>query len=936
MMSSNRRLTIALSPGGSLNNLGRSKNKTLYWDDLVEMLSTAYRDSITLAQYQKLPTLGRSTHKNRPGAFVGGSFSNGRRNSDSIEFRSVVTLDIDSHSQEVWEDICLTGTIPGLDGLAYQIHTTRSHTPEAPRLRVCLPLARDVSPEEYVPVLCAVAEMVDPSMRAVTSESFVAVQVMFLPSVCKDGEFFSTAVEGEFLDPDPLLEKYPVDEPELWPSCKDSTIKPFTRMKITHPEDKKAQAPIITALHRAYDPRTFIDEFLDHVYLPAGNRWLPVGASGAPSVRIYEDAFVQSDHGTDPARGQHNIFDLGRIHLFGHLDEDFDTDGMSLSEWPSYKAMCEWAAELPAVAEQLAEVEAEVEAERNQNMADLLDELDDDMEDEVEVDDLIGTVEKKPVTTIEEVLAKVKRSIGRASDLTDLERRLDVIRALPTTDFRELHRDLIAPVLQKKFHEITNEKITKATARKMLAPTVENLRAQAEGQELPDWLKPWVYLSQDNKFLHLDTKETLPKEGFNARFAKEAADFAGINQLGVAKLSAADLAWSVFEVPTPYTTRYLPGGPQLFEEEGSLYANSYRPAVVESGGYKGNEGVKLLKRLLEDLFPQREHRALVMDFLVHCVRYPERKLKYAMLIKGAENEGKTLLADLVAKLLGDSNCTVINSDMLREKYNGWAYEKLFCTIEEVKVPGREVEEVLNKLKPLTTNSHIPVRRMHKDATKERNFANLYLTTNDDDALRMEVDNTRYCVLFTRFRTNDEVKAWHAKLREQDGEEYPRKLWEHIHHRPAQFLEAFSKYKFSEFYDPEGRAPMTVFKKIMAEDGKTDERSLLETMLEQGNIPGITRDVLIWSAFKDELDIRDVGATLRNSAVGKFLKPLGFVRVSPVSLRHEGKVVRWRAWTANLDLIDDHYNWTEEGRERLLEEIERMQQMDDDDDLESLL
>lgn len=930
-MAKTRKLTIALSKGGSLKNLAGSRNRTLSWPELVEMLSTCDRDELTMAQYLKLPTLTQSTRKNRPGAFVGGSFSNGRRNSDSINFRSVVTLDIDSHCEQIWDDICLTGGIPGLEGMAYQIHTTRKHTSEAPRLRVCLPLARDVTPEEYVPVLCAVAEMVDPTMRAVTSESFVAVQVMFLPSACSDGEFFHLAADGDFLDPEPLLEKYPVDQPELWPSCNDANVKPFSRLKITHPEDKKAQAPIITALHRAFAPRTFIEEFLDHVYQPAGNRYIPVGATGAPSVRIYEDAFVQSDHGSDPARGQHNTFDLGRIHLFGHLDEDFDTDVLPPSEWPSYKAMCDWVVEQEGVAEALAEVEVEVEVERNQGMADLLDELDDDPEDDDDQGDLIGTTEKKPVTTIEEVLAKVKRSIGRSDSLTDLERRLDIIRALPTTDFRELHRDLVAPDVQKKFLELTGEKITKATARKMLAPTIENLRAQAEGEEIPDWLRPWVYLSQDNKFLHLDTKEALPKEGFNARFAKEAADYSGANHLGVAKLSAADLAWSVFEVPTPYATRYLPGGPPLFSEDGSLYANSYKRPTVESGGYKGNEGVKLLKRLLEDLFPAREHRCMVMDFLVHCVRFPEKKLKYAMLVKGAENEGKTLLADLASKLLGDSNCTVINSDMLREKFNGWAHEKLFCTIEEVKVPGREVEEVLNKLKPVTTNSHIPVRRMHKDASKERNFANLYLTTNDDDALRMEVDNTRYCVLFTRFRNNEEVKSWHAELREKEGEEYPRKLWDHIHNRPAQFLEAFSKYKFSEFYDPEGRAPMTVFKKIMAEDSKTDERALLEMMLDQGDTPGITRDVLIWSAFKEELDIRDTGAGLRNSAVGKFLKPLGFVRAAPFKQRVGGRVVTWRAWSANLDLIDKDYNWTTEGKELLLAEIEKLQNIEDDDD-----
>lgn len=934
-----RELTIALSKGGSLKNLAGSRNRVMSWPQIVELLSTAKTDDLTREEFLALPTLDQSTRKNRLGAFVGGSFSDGRRNSDSVQFRSLVTLDIDTASEAIWDDLCLLEAIPALQGLAYQVHTTRKHTHEKPRLRVTIPLSRDVTPEEYVPVLCGVAEMIDPTMKAVSHESFVTVQVMFLPTVCKGEDFYCMSADGEFLDPEPILKKYPVDKPELWPSPNDGEAKPFSRLKITHPEDKKAVAPIITAVHRAYHPCAFIEEFLSDVYQPAGKRYLPFGATGAPSVRIYEDAFIQSDHGSDPARGQHNTFDLGRIHLFGHLDEDFDTESMPLVEWPSYKAMADFMLEREEVREALEEIEAEVEEERNQGVLDMLDELDDEPEEEEPAgdDDLVGTEpapEKK--ATIERVLAKVKRSIQRADSLNDLERRLDKIRAIPTTDFRDLHRDLVAPEVQKKFHELTGEKITKVTARKMLAPTLENLRAQAEGQELPKWLKPWVYLSQDNKFLHTETKELLPKEGFNARFAKEAADYAGSTNLGIAKLSAADLAWSVFEMPKPYTTRYLPAGPLLFEEDGALFANSYKPPMVESGGYKGNEGVKLLKRLLEDLFPAKEHRCMIMDFLVHCVRHPEKKLKYALLIKGPENEGKTLLADLVAKLLGDSNCSVINSDMLREKFNGWAHEKLFCIVEEIRVPGREVEEVLNKLKPVITNSTIPVRRMQKDGTRERNFANLFMTTNDDDALKIECDNTRYLVLFTRFRSNDEVKAWQKKLRDEEGEEYPRLLWEHIQFRPAQFIEAFAKYEFSEFYDPVGRAPMTVFKQIMAEDGKTDERSLLEDMLASGDVPGITDDVLIWSAFKEILDARDLGSHLKNSGVGKFLKPFGFVKAAPISDRLNGKVVRWRVWTRNLELLDSNNCMTEIGKLRVQEEIARMQTMEDPDDLQSLL
>ena len=925
---------------------GTIKTLERTWPEIVDLFRTPARRKITTATYAAMSPKERAASKNT-GLFFGGDCSANdkgvlHRGSDDLVSRSIVNLDLDNDCSDIWDEFQLNGELAAFEGMAYLIHSTRSSTTEQPKFRILIPLKKPVSPAEYEPVARALAEMLDPSMKACARESFTPAQGMYFPSVSSDQDYVFHEVDGDPFDPKPALKKYPADDASKWPKKPKENVTEYDPgRRMTHPEDKRAQAPIIAAVHRAFTPHEFIEEFLSDVYFSSGDRYSPHGATGAPSVRVYDGTYIQSDHGSDRAVGQHNTFDLGRIHLFGDLDADFETDSMSPGEWPSYKAMVEFMLERDEVREHLADIEDEVEGERNQGALDLLADLDDEDDEEPEAEDdeedvIGGKPANKKAPTIEQVLAKVKKSIGRADSLSDLERRLDIIRALPTETFRDLHRDLVAPDVQRMFLQITGEKLTKANARKMLAPTIENLRKQAEGQELPKWLKPWVYLAQDNKFLHLDTKELVPKEGFNARFAKEAADYAGSTNMGVAKLSAADLAWSVFDVPKPYMTRYLPGGDALFEEEGALYANSYRRPNVESGGYKGRDGVKLLYRLLKDLFPEQAHRFMVMDFLVHCVRFPEKKLKYALLIKGSENEGKTLLADLVAKLIGDSNCAVVNSDALMEKHNGWVYEKLFCVVEEVSIPGREATQVLNKLKPVITNATIPVRRMGKDFTRERNFANLYLTTNEDDALRMEIDNTRYLVLFTRFRTNEEVKAWQAALREADGLEYPRRLYEEIQNRPAQFLEAFAKYEFSEYYDADARAPMTIFKAIMSEGNKSEERGLLEDILANGGLPGITADVLVWTAFRALLDQKDMSPHLKGGGVAKFLKPFGYVNVSPYAVRIEGVVTTRRVWTTNLSLIDSNNRLTETGKLLVEEEFGRLEDLDDDDDLVGLL
>lgn len=906
------------------------------WSEIVELFREPARRKITSAQYQAMLPKDRAHSKNT-GLFFGGRCNDGRRKDDTLASRSIVNLDLDDHCQAVWDDFEMLGTLPAFQGMAYLIHSTRSHTDDAPKMRILVPLSREVTPAEYEPVARALAEMLDSTMAAVARESYTPAQGMYFPSVSADQGYHFASFDGEFFDPDTALDKYPADEAATWPKRVKEKVSAYVAgRKMTHPEDKKGQAPIIAAVHRAFDPWTFIEEFLSDVYVAAGDRYFPVGSTGAPSVRIYDDAFIHSDHGSDAAVGQHNTFDLGRIHLFRQLDDDYDTDNLSPVEWPSYLAMTDFMLERKEVRDALAEVEAEIAEEKNRSMLDALDALGDEFDDEEEdgeVDELIGEPSvKKSGASIELVLRRVRLSIGKATSLDDLDRRLEIIRAFPTSDFRELHRDLVSADVQKKFTELTGEKITKATARKMLAPTIENLREQAKDEPLPAWMKPWVYITSENKFLNMDSQETLPREGFNGLLAVEAGERFGLNNTGMSIIQPADAALSVYDIPKPYKSRFYPGKPALFEDEGQLFVNSFRPGVVSSGGYKGNEGVKLLKRLLTDLFPEKKHRAMVMDFIAHCVLFPEKKLKYALLIKGSENEGKTMISDLVTGLVGAHNCSLIGTDQLKEKFNGWAHERLFCVMEEIRMPGKDAHEVLNKLKPVITNGVIPIRRMNRDTERVMNFCNLYLTTNFEDCLPLEEDNSRYLVLFTRFRTNAEVKAWHRDLLATEGRIYTRDLWDHIHSRPAQFVEAFANYKFSENYDPQGRAPDTIFKQIMAEDGKSDERQLLESMLDSREDPTITPELLIWNSFRTVLDRKDMAPALRNRAVPNFLKPFGFVKAKQTAFWVNGQPRCINVWTQDLTLLTKDYRLTEIGREKVSKAIEQHEDLDDLDSL----
>lgn len=302
---------------------------------------------------------------------------------------------------------------------------------------------------------------------------------------------------------------------------------------------------------------------------------------------------------------------------------------------------------------------------------------------------------------------------------------------------------------------------------------------------------------------------------------------------------------------------------------------------------------------------------MVLDFMAHSVRHPGKKLRYAMLIKGAEEEGKSLLGMLVGRLVGPGNFGIVNSDQLTEKFNSWSHQRVFVIVEEIKLPGRDAPMVLNKLKPVVSNAEVPIRRMQKDVTTESNYCNIYLTTNFEDCLPMEEDNTRYMVLFTRFQTNAQVKAWRAARVKEEGFDYVRVLYDHMVEHPHQFQEFFHEREFSAHYDPDARAPWTRFKKQMADDAKTEERQLLEDMLDRGDHPAINDDVVIWSAFREVLDQKGLAPKLAGRGVTTFMKNLGFVRCTPHWRKTDEGRRKLRIWTRSIDQLDSEGRMSDE-------------------------
>lgn len=326
----------------------RWKNRQLTWSDFLKKLSKTRRTGETAAEYKSFPKSKQDEIKD-VGGFVGGTLKEGRRTAESVQWRSVITLDADFAEKDLWDSLIFT-----LGDYACCIYSTHKHSPQKPRVRLILPLSRPVTPDEYQAISRLVAS--DIGIDQFDDTTYQPHRLMYFPSTSQDGEYIFKYNDSAWLDADEQLERYQKDfktdwtDQSFWPTS--SRVHEDIRKAVSKQEDPLVKKGIIGAFCRTYDIHEAIGKFLADVYEPCGmNRYTYKEGSTSAGAIVYDDKFLYSHHSTDPAGGKLlNAFDLVRIHKYRNLDEDA-AEGTPTGRLPSYKAMQDLAMEDSAVKE---------------------------------------------------------------------------------------------------------------------------------------------------------------------------------------------------------------------------------------------------------------------------------------------------------------------------------------------------------------------------------------------------------------------------------------------------------------------------------------------------------------------------------------------------------------------------------------------------------
>jgi hypothetical protein len=476
-----------------------------------------------------------------------------------------------------------------------------------------------------------------------------------------------------------------------------------------------------------------------------------------------------------------------------------------------------------------------------------------------------------------EALVDYKAKIAEATDEFDLRERLcqSISKDGRLTD---VEREQIAQLLCDKFRGL-GTKYGIALVRKMVAQKRE---PKARGDaDLPEWLKGWVYVTDEDKFFRLDSDETLTMQGFNARFNRMVP----CDEDGAISKSASWIALEDYSIETVTRGMYLPWGSSLFEMEGVKYANKYRASSVPQAAAitgQGRKSVDLVVDHIKLLCNGRERESdLLLSWIAHNVQHPGLKIRWCPLIKGIQGDGKSLIGTLMQAIMGRANVRNISPKVLGTDFTGWAEGASIGVLEEIKLTGHNRYDILNAIKPFVTNDSIEIHRKGMDTYEAVNTMNYIAFTNHGDALPLEDGERRFFVIFTPFGSEVDLSEALADL---GGGRYFELLHAGIEQHRAELRQFFLEYPLAQGFDRNGRAPKTAEKQQMVLMSMSAEEEAARDAIEAGAV-GVTRDVVSSACLTAALALSDDPFVLETTKINRLLSKMGFSRCD--------KKVKWK-------------------------------------------
>jgi len=163
------------------------------------------------------------------------------------------------------------------------------------------------------------------------------------------------------------------------------------------------------------------------------------------------------------------------------------------------------------------------------------------------------------------------------------------------------------------------------------------------------------------------------------------------------------------------------------------------PKWVDMAGQSSKNLPERLKALIENVFPEESSREYVYSWMYHA--FMDRNHVYLCMV-GPRGVGKTMIADLVGKLVGVSYYQKADDSMLEDKFNSQLENARVVLYDEINVT--DVNKI-NKLKRFA-NDTTALQSKGKDTKTIRNYSSGILANNYIDGLQIGPEERRFSIV----------------------------------------------------------------------------------------------------------------------------------------------------------------------------------------------
>jgi hypothetical protein len=468
---------------------------------------------------------------------------------------------------------------------------------------------------------------------------------------------------------------------------------------------------------------------------------------------------------------------------------------------------------------------------------------------------------------------KVKRDLSswiRACVDPDelMERGPAKIAALPFKN--HMVEEALCNQLRDRIAELNKTNLSLTVIKKAVTSMRRKEALEKEDDDLPPWLRPWVFISPKNVFKNMLNGTELSPEAYNNTFSRElmnASPDSDSAATGRPAITPVNFALNLKKLRMVDGTTYDPshGGEEpFFEYEGRLYLNEFRASSAprlnpELAAKAGKIFCHALEIVVGPTYLQ-----VMLDFFAHTVQYPGKIIRFAPLIQSAQGAGKNMLLNCVGHALGyNDNFKTVNAKQVLADYNEWLTGAQLIVLDEIKIPGHSKADLTNSLKDLITNDTVTVNQKFQDVRIARNVANKVALTNWHDALYLEDSDRRWMPIQSPIQT----KAQCVALSESGHFKRLAKLYKH----GGALRQFLLDHEISSEFPADGPAPETEFRREMITEGKNRLHEAIEDLIEDSSHPLITMDIVFMPALT-----RALGDTAKdNYKPSHFLRRMGF-------------------------------------------------------------